>query len=75
MNTVRTHVKRSLWNTFQSDNPQNVGGVSIRWIQVLCKDNRIPGAFRVGNTWAIPSDAEKPKDARIKSGKYIKTYR
>jgi len=47
-------------------------GVSIRWIQVLCKDNRIPGAFRVGNAWAIPADAEKPKDARIKSGKYIK---
>ncbi len=47
-------------------------GVSIRWIQVLCKNNRIPGAFRVGNTWAIPSDAVKPIDARIKSGKYIK---
>ena len=47
-------------------------GVSIRWIQVLCKNNRIPGAFRIGNAWAIPSDAQKPKDARIKSGKYIK---
>ena len=47
-------------------------GVSARWIQVLCKNNRIPGAFRVGNTWAIPSDATKPLDARIKSGKYVK---
>ena len=46
-------------------------GVSIRWIQVLCKDNRIPGAFRVGNAWAIPADAEKPKDERVKTGKYI----
>ncbi len=46
--------------------------ISPRRIQVLCAENRIPGAFRVGRTWAIPADAEKPKDARIKSGKYVK---
>jgi len=27
----------------------------------------------VGATWIIPEDAEKPRDARIKSGKYIKS--
>ena len=48
-------------------------GISPRRIQILCKEDRIPGAFFIGNTWAIPEDAEKPKDARIKSGKYIKT--
>lgn len=48
-------------------------GISPRRIQILCGENRIPGAFRIGNTWAIPAEAEKPKDARIKSGKYIKT--
>lgn len=47
-------------------------GISSRRIQILCKDDRIPGAFLVGNSWAIPEDAEKPKDQRIKSGKYIK---
>lgn len=47
-------------------------GISPRRIQILCKQDRIPGAFRVGSNWAIPSDAEKPKDARIKSGRYIK---
>lgn len=47
-------------------------GISSRRIQILCKDDRIPGAFLVGNSWAIPEDAEKPKDLRIKSGKYIK---
>ena len=46
--------------------------ISPRRIQVLCAENRIPGAFRVRRTWAIPADAEKPKDARIKSGKYVK---
>lgn len=47
-------------------------GISPRRIQVLCKENRIPGAFRVGSNWAIPSDATKPKDMRIKSGRYRK---
>lgn len=47
-------------------------GISIQRIQVICKTGRIPGAFIVGNSWAIPADAVKPKDKRIKSGKYIK---
>lgn len=46
-------------------------GISNRRIQVLCASNRIPGAFMLGSVWAIPSDAEKPSDARIKSGKYV----
>lgn len=50
-------------------------GISSRRIQILCAEDRIPGAFRVGHTWAIPEDADKPKDARIKSGKYIKDER
>ena len=48
-------------------------GITPRRIQVLCKQDRIPGAERIGYVWAIPMDAEKPKDARIKSGKYIKS--
>ena len=47
-------------------------GISPRRIQILCKKERIAGAFIVGNSWAIPEDAEKPKDDRIRSGKYIK---
>ena len=46
--------------------------ISERRIQVLCGEGRVPGAFRLGRAWAIPSDAKKPADARIKSGKYIK---
>lgn len=33
---------------------------------------RILGATKIGSYWAIPVDAEKPKDQRVKSGKYIK---
>ena len=47
-------------------------GISPRRIQILCKEDRVPGAFLVGNSWAIPENAEKPKDQRIKSGKYVK---
>ena len=45
--------------------------LSARWISDLCNAGRIPGAMKIGSYWAIPEDAERPKDARIKSGKYI----
>ena len=47
-------------------------GLSTRRIQTLCNSDRIKGATRIGYMWVIPDDAEKPKDARVKSGKYIK---
>ncbi len=47
-------------------------GVSVRRIQTLCMTGRIPGATKIGSYWAIPEDAEKPKDERIKTGRYIK---
>lgn len=48
-------------------------GISERRVQILCNQDRIAGVIRIGSTWGIPDEAEKPKDARIKSGKYIKT--
>ena len=45
--------------------------LSARRINVLCSEGRIDGAVKIGHYWAIPANAEKPKDARIKSGKYI----
>ena len=47
-------------------------GISVRRIQILCSTDRIPGARKVGSFWVIPKDAEKPKDERIKSGRYKK---
>ncbi len=47
-------------------------GLSARRINTLCLEGRIDGAIKFGNTWAIPKDAEKPKDERVKSGRYIK---
>lgn len=48
----------------------NMWGISPRRVQVLCAKGRIPGATHIGYTWAIPKNSEKPKDARIRSGKY-----
>lgn len=39
-------------------------GISQRRVSVLCSENRILGAAMVGNMWIIPSNAEKPEDAR-----------
>ena len=50
-------------------------GISVRRIQFLCSENRIQGATKIGSYWAIPADAEKPNDERIKSGRYIKTQK
>lgn len=47
-------------------------GLSGRRINELCVENRIPGAMKIGSYWAIPADAERPKDERIKSGRYRK---
>jgi len=47
--------------------------LSVRRVQTICNEGRIEGAMKFGNTWAIPEDAVKPVDKRIKSGKYIKS--
>ncbi len=48
-------------------------GISVRRINVLCSEGRIEGASKIGNMWVLPENAEKPKDERIKFGKYIKS--
>lgn len=47
-------------------------GITPRRLQILCSQDRVEGAMRIGNYWAIPADAVKPIDQRIKSGRYIK---
>ena len=39
-------------------------GISQRRVAVLCSENRIAEAAMVGNMWIIPTNAEKPVDAR-----------
>ena len=46
--------------------------ISVRRIQVLCAEERIPCAVKIGYSWTIPANTEKSKAAGIRSGKYIK---
>ncbi len=48
-------------------------GLSVRRTQEICDQGKVPGVMKFGRDWAIPKDAEKPVDMRIKSGKYIKS--
>ena len=56
----------------------SISQVAEKWrlstsrINVLCSEGRILGATKIGSYWAIPADAEKPADARVKSGRYVK---
>ena len=46
-------------------------GLSTRAVNNLCKQGKIPGIAKVKGRWQIPSDAKKPQDGRVSSGKYI----
>lgn len=48
-------------------------GISERRIQTICNEGMVPGVIKFGHAWAIPKDAVKPVDKRIKSGKYMKS--
>lgn len=43
--------------------------VSLRWVQRLCKENRVKGAINVNRVWLIPKKAKKPADARKRKRK------
>ena len=43
--------------------------ISQRRVQILCSENRVEGAFKVGEVWVIPEHAPKPLDFRMKSNK------
>ena len=46
--------------------------LSVRRVQTICNEGMVPGVIKFGKAWAIPVDAERPVDKRIKSGKYKK---
>jgi len=47
--------------------------LSVRHIQMLCKLKKIEGAIKFGNTWAIPTNAEKPtRTGKRKTGRKTK---
>ena len=42
--------------------------ITPRRAQLLCVQGRIEGAIKHASVWAIPNNADKPKDERIITG-------
>lgn len=49
-----------------------IWNVTERSVTKFCNEGKIPGAMKVGKSWAIPDDAKKPVDGRVSFGKYVK---
>ena len=43
--------------------------VSLRWVQRLCKEDRIKGVLNINRVWLIPKETVKPADARKKENR------
>ena len=43
-------------------------GISKRRVQIYCDEGRIEGAFKYGQYWLIPKDAQKPPEKERKRG-------
>ena len=41
-----------------------------RRVRAMCENGQIDGAAKLGRTWAVPVDAERPKDGRITTSEY-----
>ena len=50
----------------------NLWDITPRRINQLCADNILPGAYKDGKFWMIPSNIEKPASLR---GKQVKTVK
>ncbi|WP_205607853.1 helix-turn-helix domain-containing protein [Clostridium sporogenes] len=44
-------------------------GITDRMVVYYCSAERIKEAKKMGNTWLVPVDAEKPADGRYRSSK------
>ena len=47
-------------------------GISVRRVQALCDNGKIPSATKIGDVWLMPKGTQKPLDGRFKSAKLLK---
>lgn len=45
-------------------------GLTVRRVQKMCAEGKIPGVVKFGKQWAVPKNVERPKDARVTTGQY-----
>ena len=41
-------------------------GITVRRVQVLCSQGKIPGAMKIGSFWVAPKEAEKLRSRGIR---------
>lgn len=49
--------------------------ITPRRVAILCAEGRIAGAEKIGYTWLLPKDAEKPIDLRLRNIPTIKVMK
>ena len=43
--------------------------VSLRWVQRLCKENRVKGYLNINRVWLIPKETKRPLDMRLRTNR------
>ena len=43
-------------------------GVTVRYVQLLCKNGKIEGAVKKAGSWFIPGDAQNPEEKKKAMG-------
>lgn len=50
-------------------------GLTERSVTGMCREGKIPGAYKEGRAWYIPTHTERPKDKRVRTGAYQKAQK
>ena len=43
--------------------------VSLRWVQRLCKENRVKGSLNINRVWLIPKETKRPLDMSLRTNR------
>lgn len=43
--------------------------VSLRWVQRLCKENRVKGSLNINRVWLIPKETKRPLDMKLRTNR------
>ena len=43
-------------------------GLTVRRLQMLCMEGKIPGAKKIGKLWVVPANPKRPRDNRMAPG-------
>ena len=45
-------------------------GITPKYLQALCREGKIEGAYKNGHLWMIPVNTPRPVDHRVTTGAY-----